>query len=104
MNALLIHIGGDRMIRLNSIIGIFDIHICDSEEWRSFFEHIDSTERLEVIDTPATSMKSVIITDNCIYLSPISSMTLKKRAAWLVDETEDTDKPDFQIWVKDRSV
>jgi extracellular matrix regulatory protein B len=83
-----IHIGGDEMVRLRDIIGIFDIHIKDSTDFPKLFPGNDKKSPLMIVEAPGGEIKSVVLTDGHIYLSPISSLTLKRRADNLYRDIE----------------
>jgi hypothetical protein len=78
-----LHIGGDRVISLKSIIAIMDMDTTTiSKDTKEFLKVAEEEGFIESIsyDLP----KSFIITEtdkkSKIYLSPISSSTLQKRA------------------------
>lgn len=72
-----IHIGEDLNIRAKDIISILDKECVNSsglvEEFLKFHER-------NLINLSKTPFKSVVITSDKIYLSPIASGTLKKRS------------------------
>lgn len=71
------HVGHAVMIREAELIAIFDRSILDSSEaTRQFF---DRMRALEHVHGNLPSAKSMILTDNAIYLSKISSGTLARR-------------------------
>ncbi len=73
-----IHIGGDRMIRARELIAIFDISIEQSSKLSSqFMQAAKEQQHVEVVGEE--EVKSIVLTQNYIYYSPISSSTLKKR-------------------------
>lgn len=78
---MFIHIGGDTMVRLKDIIGIFDMQAKISPS-----PYQSSTQPLEI----GPDVKSFVVTRNQLYYSQVSSQTLKRRAAQLnvLDETE----------------
>lgn len=72
-----IHIGEDLNIRLREIIAILDHGSIDSSELiKEFFNH----HKGEIINLSKNPYKSVVVTNDKVYLSPIASGTLKKRA------------------------
>ncbi len=75
---MLIHIGGDTVVNLHAVIGIFDIHIQESPETKSFINRSLEEKAVEVVEPG--DIKSYVVTDDKVYYSPISSATLKKRA------------------------
>lgn len=77
---MFIHLGGNRMISVNEVIAIID---ATTKQKMSFMNHpfFNSAEQdgwMEKIEGGET--KSYVVTDYKIYASPISSLTLKKRA------------------------
>ncbi|MCD4839867.1 DUF370 domain-containing protein [Neobacillus sedimentimangrovi] len=73
-----IHIGEDLNIRLKDIIAILDKDSTEnSESMEEFFQY----HQKEVINLSKKRTKSIVITVDKIYLSPIASGTLKKRSS-----------------------
>jgi len=67
------------MVRLSDVIGIFDVSAAESPDTQKYLDlarHANSTETVEIGE-----VKSLVITNKRVYYSPISSLTLKKRAA-----------------------
>jgi hypothetical protein len=56
------------MVRMKDIIGIFDIHVQTSPYTARFIEYAKHNDAIEVVEV------------GDMYYSPISSLTLKKRA------------------------
>ncbi|MBD1371968.1 DUF370 domain-containing protein [Hazenella sp. IB182357] len=66
------------MLRIREIIAILDAsHARKSQTKVPFIER--AIERGQIENLTADEVKSYVITQNKIYTSPISSMTLKKR-------------------------
>ncbi|TQS76357.1 DUF370 domain-containing protein [Ornithinibacillus gellani] len=90
---MFIHIGNGNVIRTSTIISIIDRQIISSsitmEEWI-----INNEKNLKGSKTKA---KSIVITEDFIYYSPLSVPTLKKRASMistiskLADYSDDLD-------------
>lgn len=76
------------MVRLKDIIGIFNIRVQESHHSKHFFDFAQKNDAIEVVEVGA--IKSFIVTERKIYYSPISSLTLKKRAQFM-DATEKFD-------------
>lgn len=81
MFLVFIHIGGDTMVRLKDVIGIFDIQSENSEGTAFFLKRSKEQDRVEVVELG--EIKSYVVTNNKVYFSPISSLTLKKRALYM---------------------
>lgn len=77
------------MVRLRDIIGIFDIHIQEATDLSGLFQRRNREQPFITVQTQGSDVKSVVLTDSHIYLSPISSLTLKRRAANLYRDLED---------------
>lgn len=73
-----IHIGGDRMIRAADLIAIFDVNIEQSSKLsHQYMNYAKEHGKLEIVDVE--EVKSIVLTKDHIYYSPISSSTLKRR-------------------------
>lgn len=76
---MFLHLGGDVVVSVDALIGIFDLrtagHAAATRDMLA-----GRKTRSRVIDIAQGEPKSVILTDDSTYLSPISSLTLQKRA------------------------
>ena len=79
-NPLYIHLGEDVVIRASDVVAILEWHPTD--ELNDYIEHFKKEDKL--IDISDNDKKSLVITTDKLYLSPLSSLTLKRRA---LDET-----------------
>ena len=79
VSVMFIHLGGEKIIRSSELIAIFDITIEESSKTsKAFLEQAAKENRMETIS--GEEPKSLVVTRDKIYYSPISSATLKKRA------------------------
>ncbi|AKG36894.1 MULTISPECIES: extracellular matrix regulator RemB [Paenibacillus] len=79
-----IHLGGEKIIRSSELIAIFDISIEKSSKLsKQFVAAALNDKRLERIGEEEA--KSIVVTQNVVYYSPISSSTLKKRSRMLLE-------------------
>jgi hypothetical protein len=77
-----IHLGGEKIIRTSQLVAIFDISIEQSSKLsRQFVVHAQKNKEVESIGEEEP--KSIVVTENKVYYSPISTSTLKKRAHYL---------------------
>jgi hypothetical protein len=76
---VILHLGSDMAIRVREVVAIFDLEaIRPSAASREFLQVMESEGKLvRVSDDPP---KSAVLTDNALYLSPISSWTILRRA------------------------
>lgn len=66
------------VIRAKEIVAIFSTEISDNcPDTVTYLKHAEAAGDVEVIDQEET--KSIIITENRIYFSPVSPLTLKRR-------------------------
>ncbi|MEH7084834.1 extracellular matrix/biofilm biosynthesis regulator RemA family protein [Neobacillus drentensis] len=72
-----IHIGEDINIRARDIISILDKESVNNSQ---LVEEFLKSRKEKVINLSKNPFKSVIVTNDNVYLSPISSGTLKKRS------------------------
>lgn len=80
-DTLFIHLGEDVVIRANDVVAILEWH--PSDEIYEYIEHFKDEKKL--VDISDNGTKSIVVTTDYLYLSPLSSLTLKRRA---LDETE----------------
>jgi Domain of unknown function (DUF370). len=78
---MFLHLGADTVIPLRNVIAILDLSITNSSITSEYVKNVK--EKNKTIDISNNSAKSFIITDQNIYLSAISSQTLKKRAGFI---------------------
>ncbi|VBB07474.1 Hypothetical protein LUCI_2723 [Lucifera butyrica] len=85
---MFLHLGADTVIPLKNVILINDLKAVRSKTNEEFIKNMRKQNR--VSDVSEGNIKSFVVTDKNVYLSAISSLTLKKRAASLPDnEIED---------------
>lgn len=73
-----LHVGSDYMVKNSEIIAVFNMHYPETEIYDTFMKHNKNTYK--VVDaTGGEGCYSFILTKDTIYLSSISSLTLKKR-------------------------
>ncbi|MGN0529393.1 MAG: extracellular matrix regulator RemB [Eubacterium sp.] len=76
-----LHIGGDTMISSEEIIGIFDMDTSTvNKATRDYLAKAEKEKRVIYVnfDLP----KSFIVTENAVYVSPLNTSTLNKRASF----------------------
>lgn len=80
---MFIHLGGEKIIRASELIAIFDLSIEKSSKIsKQFIQHASKEKKVEIIGDE--ECKTLVVTANKVYYSPISSATLKKRANQLL--------------------
>ena len=77
-----VHLGGEKIIRASQIVAILDVSIEESSNVsREFVEEAQKNRKVETIGDEAP--KSIVVTDERLYYSPISTATLMKRTRYL---------------------
>ncbi|WP_026691800.1 extracellular matrix regulator RemB [Alteribacter aurantiacus] len=85
---MFIHLGGDQVIRSKDVVAILDYQSRGlSQDNQAFLSN--GKEQNHITQISADLVKSVVITTDRVFLSPISSLTLKRRANVAVDFDED---------------
>ena len=79
---MFIHIGGDTVVSTKEVISILDHQTVKSSKISKKFMEDEKKEK-RVVDSSAEETKSYVITKDAIYCSPISSLTLKRRAQFV---------------------
>jgi len=73
-----IHLGGEKVILSSELVAIFDISIEKSSKIsKQFVSH--AIQEKNVVRIGEEEVKSIVVTKNTVYYSPISSSTLKKK-------------------------
>lgn len=79
---MFIHLGGEKVIRTSELIAIFDLSIeKNSKISKQFISHAQKEKKIETIGEEDS--KSLVVTKNKVFYSPISTTTLRKRAIQL---------------------
>jgi regulator of extracellular matrix RemA (YlzA/DUF370 family) len=76
---MFLHIGGDTVVALEDLVAIMDLETTKREPTKEFLSFA-SEEKLVTHIGKREREKSIIITADRVYLSPISSATLMKRS------------------------
>ncbi|MDA3129307.1 extracellular matrix regulator RemB [Aliibacillus thermotolerans] len=74
---MFIHLGGDEVILSKDVVAILNY---DSNDETTTEQLLSSYNQKNVVEIGEDVTKSVVVTVDKIYLSPISSLTLKRRA------------------------
>ena len=75
---MFVHIGGEYTILIDSIIGLVNLETAQaSSDVNAFLRHQEDDNILEYVSEEIP--RSLILTDDRTYVSPISVLTLKKR-------------------------
>lgn len=75
---MFLHLGADMVVPLSDVIAITDLKSAKSDINKDFLAKMQDEKK--IIDISDKNAKSFIITSKIVYLSAISSLTLKKRA------------------------
>ncbi|MGC5326510.1 extracellular matrix regulator RemB [Brevibacillus sp. SYSU BS000544] len=79
---MFIHIGGDTVVSTKEVITIIDHQsVKTSKISRKFIQ--DERKNKVLVEDDMEEAKSYVITKDAIYCSPISSLTLKRRAQFV---------------------
>jgi regulator of extracellular matrix RemA (YlzA/DUF370 family) len=78
---MFIHIGADYVVRSRDVVIILDSELDQLEVNQKFLQK--AREEGRMIEMEKEECKSYIITSNHVYCSPISSLTLKRRASFV---------------------
>ncbi len=86
---MFLHLGGDRVVGLREVISIGDCTTFLDDPHKKFDINREFLERMhsegKVIDDSDKKPKSFVVTEDKIYLSAISSITLKRCASMIFD-------------------
>lgn len=75
---MFLHLGADMVVPLRDVIAITDLNSGKLGINKAFLDKMKDEKK--IIDVSEKNAKSFIITNKLVYISAISSLTLKKRA------------------------
>ena len=75
---MFLHLGSDAMVPIAEVIAILDIRNKKSAAYRQYLA--DKKGNRSIVDLAEGDPSSYVLTNKTVYLSNISSLTLKKRA------------------------
>lgn len=84
---MFLHLGADTVIPLRDVIAITDIKAAKSGINDEFLRLMHEEKMIN--DVSDGNAKSFVVTEKIVYLSAISSSTLKKRAQFLSEEEDE---------------
>lgn len=84
---MFLHLGADTVIPLRDVIAITDMKAVKSGINDEFLRVMN--EESMINDVSEGNAKSFVVTDKVVFLSAISSTTLKKRAQFLSEADDD---------------
>jgi len=73
-----LHIGGDVVLPRKKIVAVFDALSVDAPATREFLQTYRE-EGFMVSNIEGGSIKSLVLTEGRVYMSPIASATLRRR-------------------------
>ncbi|HEY3314210.1 MAG TPA: extracellular matrix/biofilm biosynthesis regulator RemA family protein [Bacillota bacterium] len=76
---MLVHIGGEVVLRSREIIGVFDLQTVGDAPITKEFVDLARTEAT-IVDLSDGNAKSLVLTTDKVYLSTVSITTIRKRA------------------------
>ncbi|HKV43428.1 MAG TPA: extracellular matrix/biofilm biosynthesis regulator RemA family protein [bacterium] len=74
-----LHLGGDVVVPIREIIGIFDSRLLEGNDDNRRFVEVARTQGRIRSEVPPGGCKAVVVTTTGVYTSAISSLTLQKR-------------------------
>ena len=77
---MFIHLGGDVVVSKDEVITILNNQLLKKNEINKEFMELAEEDGFLSLITERANAKALIITSKRVYMSPISSMTLKKRS------------------------
>lgn len=80
VRTLYVHLGEDILIRSSEIIAILDKETVKTSK---YIEELLEKKEEVIVELTKGSYKSIVVTEDRIYYSPLASGTLKKRSAKL---------------------
>ena len=74
-----VHLGGEVVVPIQEIIGIFDARLIEGNDDNQYFMSTARSQGRMRAEAPLEDRKSVVVTTGGVYTSAISSLTLVRR-------------------------
>ncbi|WP_017756762.1 extracellular matrix regulator RemB [Calidifontibacillus oryziterrae] len=78
---MFIHLGEDVIIQSDNVVAIIDSSLMNSIILEEFVKK--NYENNNIVEIVEGAVKSIVITKDCIYFSPFSTVTLKRRSQYI---------------------
>lgn len=88
---MFLHLGGDVVVPLSEVVAIFESDVATASRAADEFLKTTKDEGL-LVDVSGGKPKAFVVTSDRVYLSQISSLTLKKRAENVAGYLEELSK------------
>ncbi|HHY95360.1 MAG TPA: DUF370 domain-containing protein [Firmicutes bacterium] len=73
-----LHLGADQIVRLVDLVAVLRGEVGQDGSTREMIQSLRAAGKVKTI--PGGSPRSLVLTTDKLYLSPVSALTLKKRA------------------------
>jgi len=84
---MFLHLGGDTVISQDKIVAIIDLETSVPDSNEEFLQNVRQSQKITYVSDPRKA-KSLVITHEGYYFSPISSITLLRRSASFEENEE----------------
>lgn len=82
---MFLHIGSDVVVPLREVIAILDAELLERSQAVRDLVSLQQAER-RVTDIAGGRPRSIVLTDRGVFLSPISTVTLRRRGALIQEQ------------------
>ncbi|HHW36655.1 MAG TPA: DUF370 domain-containing protein [Bacillales bacterium] len=81
---MFLHLGEDIVLQTKEIVAIIDSNLVEGSE--ILMEFIDVNDKNNnIIHISDGTVKSIVITENNVYFSPLTAVTLKRRSQYIYE-------------------
>lgn len=81
---MFLHLGEDIVLQTKEIVAIIDSNIVEESE--IIKEFIDVNDRKNnIVHISDGTFKSIVVTENKVYFSPLTAVTLKRRSQYIYE-------------------
>lgn len=81
---MFLHLGEDIVLRTKEIVAIIDSNIVEESEIIKEFIDVNDKKN-NIVHISDGTVKSIVVTENKVYFSPLTAVTLKRRSQYIYE-------------------
>lgn len=81
---LFLHLGEDIVLQTKEIVAIIDSNLAEESEILKEFIDVNNKKN-NIVHISDGTVKSIVVTENKVYFSPLTAVTLKRRSQYIYE-------------------
>ncbi|EKN68724.1 hypothetical protein M670_02770 [Schinkia azotoformans MEV2011] len=81
---MFLHLGEDIVLQTKEIVAIIDSNLAEESEILKEFIDVNNKKN-NIVHISDGTVKSIVVTENKVYFSPLTAVTLKRRSQYIYE-------------------